>query len=80
MKFMSIRDLRANTRRLREDLDRGREIVITANGQPFALMTRVNPDRIEDEVLAIRRARARAALSRARSKAKAVGRHEMTAE
>jgi antitoxin (DNA-binding transcriptional repressor) of toxin-antitoxin stability system len=78
MKFIAIRDLRANTAALRRDLETEREIVVTANGRPFALMTRVAPDTVEEEILAIRRARARAALSRVRAKAKADGRDKMT--
>ena len=78
MKFISIRDLRSNTARLRKDLQTEREIVVTANGRPFAVMTRVEPDKVEDEILAIRRARARAALSRIRAKAKADGLDRMT--
>lgn len=44
------------------------------------LMTRVHPDGVEDEVLAIRRARAHGALSRIRAKAKADGLNGMTME
>jgi antitoxin (DNA-binding transcriptional repressor) of toxin-antitoxin stability system len=73
MKFITIRDLRANTARLRKDLQEDREIVLTANGRPFALMTPVGPDAVEEELLAIRRARAQAALGRIRAKAKAEG-------
>ena len=80
MKFLAIRDLRANTAGLRKDLEANREIVVTANGRPFALMTRVKPDTVEEELLALRQARARAALSRTRAKAKADGRDKMTME
>ena len=73
MKFVTIRDLRANTAQLRKDLRKDREVVLTANGRPFALMTPVEPDTVEEEVLAIRRARAQAALSRIRAKAKTDG-------
>lgn len=73
MRFVTIRDLRGNTARLRKDLREDREIVLTANGRPFALMTPVEPDTVEEELLAIRRARAQAALSRIRAKAKADG-------
>jgi len=73
MKFISIRDLRSDTAGLRRDLQADREIVVTANGRPIAIMTRVGPDNVEEEILAIRRARARAALSRMRAKAKAEG-------
>lgn len=73
MRFVTIRDLRGNTARLRRDLREDREIVLTANGRPFALMTPVEPDTVEEELLAIRRARAQAALSRIRAKARADG-------
>lgn len=70
MKFISIRDLRNDTAGLRRDLQADREIVVTANGRPIAVMTRVDPDTVEQEILAIRRARARAALSRMRERAR----------
>ena len=73
MKFVTIRDLRANTASVRKDLREGGEIIVTANGRPFALMTPVGPDSVEDEVLAIRRARAQAALGRMRRKAQSEG-------
>ena len=46
MKFITIRDLRSDTARLRRDLQADREIVVTANGRPFAVMTRVGPDTV----------------------------------
>jgi antitoxin (DNA-binding transcriptional repressor) of toxin-antitoxin stability system len=78
MKFITIKDLRSSTAQLRKDLEAEREVVVTANGRPFAVMTRVDPDGVEDEILAIRRARARAALSRMRAKAKADGLDRLT--
>jgi hypothetical protein len=73
MKFITIRDLRSNTAAIRKDLMSEREIVLTANGRPFAVMTRVEPETLEEELLAIRRARARLAVERIRTKAKAAG-------
>ena len=78
MKFITVKDLRSNTAQLRRDLQAEREVVVTANGRPFAVMTRVDPDGVEEEILAIRRARARAALSRIRAKAKADGLDRLT--
>lgn len=80
MKFITIRDLRCNTAGLRRDLQAEREVVITANGRPFAVMTRVEPDQLEEEILAIRRARSRTALSRIRAKATAEGLDLLTIE
>ncbi len=80
MKFVTIRDLRSNTARLRQDLQADREVVVTANGRPFAVMTRVDPEGVEEEVLAIRRARAQAAMRRIRAKAKTDGLDRLTKE
>ena len=80
MKFISIRNLRENTARIRKDLDKEGEVVVTANGRPFAVMTRVKPDKLEEEILAIRRARAASAISRLRQKAKAKGLDRLTME
>ena len=78
MKFITVKDLRSNTAQLRRDLQAEREVVVTANGRPFAVMTRVDPDGVEEEILAIRSARARAALRRIRAKAKADGLDRLT--
>ena len=78
MKFVTIRDLRSKTAAIRKDLESESEIVVTANGRPFAVLTRVEPDTVEDEILAIRRARARIAVARVRAKAKTVGLDRLT--
>jgi antitoxin (DNA-binding transcriptional repressor) of toxin-antitoxin stability system len=70
MKFMTIRDLRSNTAAIRKNLAREREIVLTANGKPFAVVTPVNSDSVEEEIVAMRRVRAQAAISRIRAKAR----------
>jgi antitoxin (DNA-binding transcriptional repressor) of toxin-antitoxin stability system len=78
MRFITVRDLRNNIARLRRDLAKEREIVVTANGRPFAVMTRVEPETVEEEILAIRRARAVAALGRTRVHSKATGLDKLT--
>ncbi len=79
MKFMTVRDLRSSTAQIRKNLAREREIVLTANGKPFAVVTPVDPDRVEEDIVALRQARARAALGRIRAKAVADGLSRMTA-
>jgi len=78
MKFVTIRDLRSKTAAIRKDLEHEREIVLTANGRPFAVMTPVESDTVEDEIRAIRRARAKAAVERVRTAAKARGLDDLT--
>lgn len=80
MKFVAIRELRTKTASIRQDLAQAREIVLTANGRPFAIMTPVNPDTVEEELQAIRRARTRAAIDALRAAAKTAGADALTAD
>ncbi len=78
MKFVTVRELRSKTAALRKDLEEDQEIVLTANGRPFAVMSRIEPDALEQELQAIRRARAAAAVARIRAAAKAKGVSRLT--
>ena len=80
MKFVSIRELRSKTASIRQDLAQAREIVLTANGRPFAVMTPVSADTVEEEIQAIRRARTRAAIDGLRVAAKTAGADKLTME
>ena len=77
MKFMSAREFRANTGTMRRDLDREEEIVLTANGRPFAIVSAVRPESFDKELRAIRGARAKVALERLRESAARSGAAEM---
>jgi antitoxin (DNA-binding transcriptional repressor) of toxin-antitoxin stability system len=78
MKFVTIRELRSKTASIRQDLAQAREIVLTANGRPFAVMTPVSAETVEEEIQAIRRARTRAAIASLRAAAKAAGVDKLT--
>jgi len=78
MKFVTIREFRNKTAEIRRDLDTELEIVLTANGRPFALLSRLQPETVEDEIFAVRRARARVAIDRMRAQAKAHALDRMT--
>ena len=77
MRFVTIKDLRSRTAAIRKDLAADEEIVVTANGRPIALLTAVDGDNLEQELLAHRRSRARAALDRTRNQASAAGTSDM---
>ncbi len=78
MKFVTIREFRNNTAAIRRELQTEREIILTANGRPFAMMTRVSPDTVEEEVVALRRARARILFDQVAAQAKAAGMDKWT--
>ena len=77
MKFMSAREFRVNAGRMRSDLCRDEEVVLTANGRPFAIVSAVRSESFDKELRAIRGARARVALERVRESAVRSGTAEM---
>ncbi len=68
MSYMAVKDLK-KTRELREVLSRDREVIVTKDGKPFALMVEISPDAVEDSLDAVRRALFSSAVKQARRKA-----------
>jgi antitoxin (DNA-binding transcriptional repressor) of toxin-antitoxin stability system len=68
MPYMAVKDLK-RTRELWARLGRERELIITKEGAPCAIMVSVSPDTVEASLAGIRRALFSAAVSRARQAA-----------
>ena len=58
MKFLSVRDLRSRSADIWEQLPGEREMVITSNGRPVAILASVNESNLEESLSAFRQARA----------------------
>jgi antitoxin (DNA-binding transcriptional repressor) of toxin-antitoxin stability system len=58
MKFISVRDLRGKSAEVWKKLPGEREIIITSNGRPIAILAAVNESNLEDSLSAFRQARA----------------------
>jgi len=58
MRFVSVRDLRAKSAEVWRDLEREREMVITSNGRPVAILAAVDEGSLEASLRAFRRGRA----------------------
>jgi prevent-host-death family protein len=58
MKFVSVRDLRNKSAEVWRELRDEREMVITSNGRPVAILAAVNESTLEQSLAAFRRARA----------------------
>ena len=58
MKFITVRDLRTSPAKIWKDLPDEKEMVITNNGRPIALLTPLSDENLEDSLKAIRQARA----------------------
>ena len=58
MKFISVRDLRGKSADVLKDLPGEREMVITNNGRPVAILAAVSESNLEESLSAFRQARA----------------------
>lgn len=64
MKFLSVRDLRGKSGEVWRTLPVVREMVVTSNGRPVAILSAVDEASMEESLSAIRQARAAAAVAR----------------
>ena len=62
MRFLSVRELRGNSARIWRELPKAREMVVTNNGRPVAVLTAVDDDNVEESLAAWRRVRATQAI------------------
>jgi len=80
MEFITVRDLRSRPGQIRDKLRQQRDLILTANGRPIALLSHVEEGGVEEALASLRRARAQVALSRLRADAAAQGLDRMSAE
>jgi antitoxin (DNA-binding transcriptional repressor) of toxin-antitoxin stability system len=58
MKFISVRDLRGKSAEVWKELPAEREVVVTSNGRPIAILSAVSESNLEESLSAIRQSRA----------------------
>ena len=58
MKLLSVRDLKTKSSQVWKDLPEQKEMVITSNGRPIAIISSVNENNLEQVLSAFRQARA----------------------
>lgn len=58
MKFLSVRDLRGKSAEVWKKLPGEREMVITSNGRPIAILAAISESNLEESLSAFRQARA----------------------
>ena len=80
MKFISVRDLRGKSADIWRELVDEREMVITSNGRPVAILAAVNESNLEESLAAFRRARAIDAVASLQRRAAARGADALTAD
>jgi prevent-host-death family protein len=58
MRFISVRDLRLKSSEIWKQLQKEKEIVVTSNGRPIALLSGISEDNLEECLVVIRRSKA----------------------
>lgn len=62
MKFITVSELRGRSGQVWNKLARERDMILTSNGKPIAILTAVSEETLEESLAAVRRARAVAAV------------------
>lgn len=78
MDFVTLREFRTQPGKVWKKLAKARELVVTRNGKPFALLTETSPIKLEDDLRALRRAKAETAVASMRRAARERGLAAMT--
>jgi len=73
MKFVSVRDLRGRSAEIWRELSDEREMVVTSNGRPVAILAAVSESNLEESLAAFRQARAIEAVSSMQRRSVATG-------
>ena len=58
MKFLSVRDLKTKSAQVWKDLADQKEMIVTSNGRPIALLSSINENNLEQVLTAFRHAHA----------------------
>lgn len=79
MKFVSVRDLRGRSAEIWRELPGEREMVVTSNGRPVAILAAVSESNLEESLAAFRQARAIDAVSSMQRRSVAIGNDAISA-
>ena len=80
MQFVSVRDFRTSSARIWKDLPKEKEMVITNNGRPIALLTPLTDKNLEETLSNIRQVQAINAVRKMQEISASLGNDKMTLE
>ncbi len=78
MKFVTVRDLRAKSGQVWKNLASEKDLVLTNNGKPIALLSSITEENIEKSLASIRRSRAIDAMEQMQAQSVERGLDKMT--
>jgi len=79
MRFVSVRDLRSKSADVLRELPNEREMIITNNGRPVAILAAISESNLEESLSAFRQARAVDAVASLQRRSVAAGTNKLTA-
>jgi len=78
MKFISVRDLRSKSAQVWKQLPQEREMIITSNGRPIAIIAAISDSDLEESLSAFRQARAVEAVASLQRRSVEMGNDKIT--
>ena len=78
MTFISVRDFRNKSGQIWRKLSEDKEMVLTSNGKPIAILSSVSEDTLEESLKVIRQARAIEAVTYMQMQSAQSGMHKMS--
>jgi antitoxin (DNA-binding transcriptional repressor) of toxin-antitoxin stability system len=78
MKFISVRDLRSKSAQIWRQLPQEREMIITNNGRPIAIIAAITDSDLEESLSAFRQARAVEAVASLQRRSVEMGNDKIT--
>lgn len=63
MRFIPVRDFRGKSGQVWKQLEKEKNMIVTSNGKPVALVTRLTEDKVDETLSAVRRALAQEAVA-----------------
>ena len=80
MKFINVRELRLRPGEVWKKLKIEKDIILTLNGKPFAILNSTDEDRLEQTLASLRRSRALEAMEKLQKYSKDKGLNKLTIE
>ena len=78
MNFVSVRELRSQSAAVWRSLARQKDLVVTSNGKPVAILSATSGSTLEESLAALRQARAQLAVAAMQRRASETGADRMT--
>lgn len=78
MRFVTVRDLRNKSAQIWRQLSEEKEMILTSNGKPIAILSAISEDTLEESLITLRRARAMAAVAYMQTRSVELGADRMS--